>query len=292
MLQITAVQAARDQPLARYQQLTELIAACSACNACTAMQWILAFEPFAGADAPRNRLTQQGVGFSGVIFTMAVLETSRSSEPYRSVMGFFQVPTSLSESASFELCSSGNSGSGHVMMSEISFIAHLSGAIVGVLHASGMTNFFMPSSALLRDMETWPGICWVVASCPNYKPAPQQSAAADSANSRPLTLRSMAQVNVQAAMHYRLTCRSSAAYKRCTASLRAHCVCVSHQVMHCYDLHAFLRCVIRRSGRCEVRCCSSVVGSVSSAANLWAVQSSTNSNSSSTSSSSQWQRAE
>eukprot|EP00953_Heterococcus_sp_UTEX-ZZ885_P036747 18910-Heterococcus_DN1.PRE.1 len=93
MLQITAVQAARDQPLARYQQLTELIAACSACNACTAMQWILAFEPFAGADAPRNRLTQQGVGFSGVIFTMAVLETSRSSEPYRSVMGFFQVPT-------------------------------------------------------------------------------------------------------------------------------------------------------------------------------------------------------
>jgi hypothetical protein len=30
-----------------------------------------------------------------VIFTMAVLETSRSSEPYRSVMGFFQVPTRL-----------------------------------------------------------------------------------------------------------------------------------------------------------------------------------------------------
>jgi hypothetical protein len=45
-----------------------------------------------------------------------------------------------------------------VMMSEISFIAHLSGAIVGVLHASGMTAFLLPSSALLRDMEAWPGV--------------------------------------------------------------------------------------------------------------------------------------
>jgi hypothetical protein len=36
-------------------------------------------------------------------------------------------------------------------------------------------------------------IRWVVASCPNYKPAPQQAPAADSANSRPLTLCSMAQ---------------------------------------------------------------------------------------------------
>jgi hypothetical protein len=43
-------------------------------------------------------------------------------------------------------------------MSEISFIAHLSGAIVGVMHASGMTAFLLPSSALLRDMELWPGV--------------------------------------------------------------------------------------------------------------------------------------
>lgn len=38
---------------------------------------------------------QHAVGFSGVIFTLALMESYRSTQPTRSVFGMIQVPTRL-----------------------------------------------------------------------------------------------------------------------------------------------------------------------------------------------------
>lgn len=38
---------------------------------------------------------QHAIGFSGVIFTLALMENHRSTAPYRSIYGFIQVPTKL-----------------------------------------------------------------------------------------------------------------------------------------------------------------------------------------------------
>ena len=40
-------------------------------------------------------VNQASVGFSGVIFTLALVESYMSTQPTRSVFGFFQVPTRM-----------------------------------------------------------------------------------------------------------------------------------------------------------------------------------------------------
>jgi hypothetical protein len=43
-------------------------------------------------------------------------------------------------------------------MSEISFMGHLMGAVVGVLHTYGVTAPLLPSPQFLRDVEQLPGV--------------------------------------------------------------------------------------------------------------------------------------
>ncbi|CAM9169986.1 unnamed protein product [Ectocarpus fasciculatus] len=92
-------------------------------------------------------VNQASVGFSGVIFTLALMESYRSTQPTRSVFGMIQVPTRMYPWVLLVLLS--------VFMPNISFVGHLSGILVGVMHVYGLTKPLMPSPAFYIEMESY-----------------------------------------------------------------------------------------------------------------------------------------
>eukprot|EP00903_Cladosiphon_okamuranus_P018372 g16901.t1 len=108
---------------------------------------------------------QASVGFSGVIFTLALVESYRSTEATRAVFGYFHVPTRMYPWVLLVLLS--------VVMPGISFAGHLSGILVGVLHVYGLTKPFMPSPAFYIEMEGYGWIQDSIAQRPNFVPCPQ-----------------------------------------------------------------------------------------------------------------------
>lgn len=92
-------------------------------------------------------LYYQSVGFSGVIFTLAVLE-SHSSPPntYRSVFGMFNIPSRAYPWALLVII--------QIMMPHISFIGHLSGLLIGIVQAYGGLNFLFPTAGMLNTFES------------------------------------------------------------------------------------------------------------------------------------------
>ncbi|CAN0076885.1 unnamed protein product [Ectocarpus sp. 12 AP-2014] len=91
-------------------------------------------------------VNQASVGFSGVIFTLALIESYRSTQPTRSVFGMMRVPTRMYPWVLLVLLS--------VFMPNISFVGHLSGILVGVMHVYGLTKPLMPSPAFYIEMES------------------------------------------------------------------------------------------------------------------------------------------
>lgn len=107
---------------------------------------------------------QNAVGFSCVIFTLAVLECYTATESHRTLFGLITVPSRVYPWALMIVL--------QVVMPEVSFMGHFSGAVVGLLHAHGTTSFLLPSDAALREMDEWGPIKSLAAACPNYRPAP------------------------------------------------------------------------------------------------------------------------
>lgn len=106
---------------------------------------------------------QLTVGFSGVLFAMAVDEASLSPYPTRSVFGFFTVPTWLYPWVLMLVL--------QLFVPGISFLGHLSGCIVGMLHAKGFFRAFIPTVAFLRKIED---AAWFhrIRTLPSYKLLP------------------------------------------------------------------------------------------------------------------------
>lgn len=103
------------------------------------------------------------VGFSGVLFAMAVDEASLSSAPSRSVFGLFSVPTALYPwvlMAAMQL-----------IMPNVSLAGHLAGILVGFAHAWGGFKWLLPSLPTLRRWEASPWLARVVR-LPQYKLVP------------------------------------------------------------------------------------------------------------------------
>ncbi|CAM9823611.1 unnamed protein product [Ascophyllum nodosum] len=112
-----------------------------------------------------KHVRQQAVGFSGVIFTLALMESHRSTQPFRTVIGLIRVPTRMYPWVLLVLLS--------VMIPGISFMGHLSGILVGVMHVYGVTKPLLPSPAYLIEMENYAFVRDGIAQRPEFVPCPQ-----------------------------------------------------------------------------------------------------------------------
>jgi membrane associated rhomboid family serine protease len=86
-----------------------------------------------------------GVGFSGVLFTYATLESYHTTMQFRSVFGFFSVPAKVYPWILLVLLS--------VVLPGISFLGHLCGILSGMLFIIGAMDVLLPSSLFLRHVE-------------------------------------------------------------------------------------------------------------------------------------------
>jgi membrane associated rhomboid family serine protease len=106
---------------------------------------------------------QSAVGFSGVLFAMAVDEATLSPFPTRSVFGLFNVPTKVYPWIMLIVL--------QFILPGVSFVGHLAGIVVGFLHAMGLLKWLVPSMALIRKFEQSPRAQRIVR-LPSYKLAP------------------------------------------------------------------------------------------------------------------------
>lgn len=103
------------------------------------------------------------VGFSGVLFTLAVEEASLSPAPTRSVFGLFSVPTRLYPWVLLLIM--------QFALPNISFFGHLSGLLVGILHVGQMLRCILPSNETARKLGSQPFLR-AIASSPMFVAAP------------------------------------------------------------------------------------------------------------------------
>ena len=92
-----------------------------------------------------NWLNIQAVGYSGVLFSYAVLESYSVDVRDRSVFGFFNVPATVYPWVLLIIMS--------LIMPNVSFLGHLSGILVGFLAMSGLLSKLIPSKEFQRDLE-------------------------------------------------------------------------------------------------------------------------------------------
>ena len=90
-------------------------------------------------------MNQHSVGFSGVIFQLAVLEANLSPNRTKSVFGFINVSSRMYPWALLFVI--------QFIMPHISFLGHLSGILVGTLQFHGCLNAIFPSDEYLRSIE-------------------------------------------------------------------------------------------------------------------------------------------
>lgn len=108
-------------------------------------------------------LFSSAVGFSGVLFAMAVDEASLSPFPTRSVFGLFSVPTRVYPWVLMVLI--------QFMLPNVSMMGHLAGALVGFIHTWGGFQWLLPTLPALRRLEAAPCMARIVRSRP-YKLLP------------------------------------------------------------------------------------------------------------------------
>jgi rhomboid domain-containing protein 1 len=86
------------------------------------------------------------VGFSGVLFSLVVLQTKISAHSHQNLFGFFSVPSHLYPWALLFLL--------QLIFPGISFLGHLSGLLVGFIYVSGALQWLSPSRAWISQFES------------------------------------------------------------------------------------------------------------------------------------------
>eukprot|EP00741_Cyanophora_paradoxa_P006142 tig00000944_g5955.t1 len=87
-----------------------------------------------------------GVGYSGIIFGMLVVESHHSQSEYRSIFGFFNVPAKYYPWAMLIVL--------QIVAQGVSFMGHLSGMLAGYLYVYRLLDVFMLPSVLANKMDT------------------------------------------------------------------------------------------------------------------------------------------
>lgn len=98
-------------------------------------------------------MTECGIGFSGVLFSMIVIETSLSGVQSRSVFGLFNVPAKWY--AFFLLIVF------QLLMQNVSLLGHLCGILSGFAYTYGLFNFLIPGTSFYSSIESssWLSSC-------------------------------------------------------------------------------------------------------------------------------------
>ncbi|CAL5194386.1 unnamed protein product [Lathyrus oleraceus] len=98
-------------------------------------------------------MNECAVGFSGVLFSMIVIETSLSGVQSRSVFGLFNVPAKWY--AFFLLVVF------QLLMQNVSLLGHLSGIVSGFAYTYGLFNFLIPGASFYSSIEasSWLSSC-------------------------------------------------------------------------------------------------------------------------------------
>lgn len=110
-----------------------------------------------------------GVGYSGVLFCYAVIDSYHTTETTRSVFGLFSVPAKVYPFILLIIL--------QFVLPNISFIGHASGIIVGMLAVSGILEVVLPSLSFLEFIETTPNtalLCYC-NKISNYVYSPNKS---------------------------------------------------------------------------------------------------------------------
>lgn len=95
-----------------------------------------------------NQMYSSGVGFSGVLFTYALIEAYHTTETSRSIFGMFNVPSRMYPFILLIIL--------QLVIPNISFLGHGAGILVGLLVVHGVMNFLLPSTDFLNYLETTP----------------------------------------------------------------------------------------------------------------------------------------
>lgn len=91
-------------------------------------------------------MNECAIGFSGVLFSMIVIETSLSGVQSRSVFGLFNVPAKLYPWILLVAI--------QLLMTNISLLGHLCGILSGFAYTYGIFNFMIPGSSFYSGIES------------------------------------------------------------------------------------------------------------------------------------------
>ncbi|KAE8649379.1 rhomboid-like protein 15 isoform X1 [Cucumis sativus] len=104
---------------------------------------VMAHNPFHHYD---NLMNECAIGFSGILFSLIVIETSLSGIQSRSVFGLFNVPAQWYVWILLVVF--------QLLMTNVSFLGHLCGIITGFAYIYGLLNFLLPGTAFYSAMES------------------------------------------------------------------------------------------------------------------------------------------
>nr|XP_021852010.1 rhomboid-like protein 15 isoform X3 [Spinacia oleracea] len=98
-------------------------------------------------------MNECAIGFSGILFSMIVIETSLSGVHSRSVFGLFNVPAKWYPWILLLVF--------QLLLTNISFLGHLSGILSGFAYTYGLFNLFIPGTSFFSGIETstWLSAC-------------------------------------------------------------------------------------------------------------------------------------
>ena len=110
-------------------------------------------------------LLSSAVGFSGVLFAYATIESfSPSAAPTRSFYGLFNVNSKLYPWLLMAVL--------QIVMPNVSFLGHVTGILVGVMHAQGLLYCVLPPARWVSRAEDVGGCLSFLRTLPNFVPCP------------------------------------------------------------------------------------------------------------------------
>ncbi|CAL0310033.1 unnamed protein product [Lupinus luteus] len=100
-----------------------------------------------------NLMNECAIGFSGVLFSMIVIETSLSGAQSRSVFGLFNVPAKWYPFLLLVVF--------QLLMQNVSLLGHLCGILSGFAYTYGLFNFVIPRTSFYSSIESssWLSSC-------------------------------------------------------------------------------------------------------------------------------------
>ncbi|XP_024027007.1 rhomboid-like protein 15 [Morus notabilis] len=111
---------------------------------------LVAYNPFHSSE---YFMKECAIGFSGILFSMIVIETSLSGVQSRSVFGLFNVPAKLYAWILLIVF--------QLLMTNVSLLGHLCGILSGFAYTYGLFNLLMPGASFYSAIEasSWLAPC-------------------------------------------------------------------------------------------------------------------------------------